>query len=131
MRTNGFIATQIPNNYYSFETDIKTWKELRVTVGFRLSAALFKGKVCCFGEIEEIKKCFKSHVKSQIADEEVQHYLLQRDESYYMSMLYDMVSYCLENDKGLVSFGKNKYYYPKNHISYDSNINLYDAIFHL
>lgn len=110
MRTNGFIATQIPNNYYSFETDIKTWKELReITVGFRLSVALFKGKVCCFGEIEEIEKCFKSHVKSQIADEEVQHYLLQRDESYYMSMLYDMVSYCLENDKGLVNFGKNKY----------------------
>ena len=127
-KTNTFEAQNVPNDSYIFETTITSWKELRgyIQKTSDIVAALFKGKVWAFGEKNRIREVFKGAIKSEMELKEFPEYWYQRDYSFVWSMYYDLIKIVLV-DKGLICFGRNKYY-DKNHVVSENGNKVYEAI---
>lgn len=127
-KTNTFEAQNVPNDSYIFETTITSWKELRgyIQKSNDIVAALFKGKVWAFGEKNRIREVFRGAIKSEMELKEFPEYWYQRDYSFVWSMYYDLIKIVLV-DKGLICFGRNKYY-DKNHVVSENGNKVYEAI---
>lgn len=127
-KTNTFEAQNVPNNSFTFETAITSWKELRgyleKTSG--VVAALFKGKVWAFGDENKIRKVFEGVIKSELVLEEFPENWYQRDYSFVWSIYYDLIKSELVS-RGLICFGKNKFYDTKIYLRENGNI-IYDAV---
>ncbi|MDR0604750.1 MAG: SIR2 family protein [Bacteroidales bacterium] len=131
IKLNTFESISIPKPV-SFDTNITSWKELRTIVGAEpLLAALFARKIYCFDSLERIHRIFKNYVLSDPVIEDVPLKYLYRNESFYTSMLYDLIRFSLLKKENIAQCGRNKYYnsqkqeqMTENYISYY----VYDAI---
>ena len=110
-KTNTFEVMTVPEKSYVFNTTITSWKELRTYIkkSKNMVAALFKGQVWAFGSENEIKEIFNETILSEVVLTELPSDWFYKDYSFVWSMLYDLIKSSLIN-KGLVCFGKNKYY---------------------
>ncbi|MDR2597915.1 MAG: SIR2 family protein, partial [Treponema sp.] len=110
VKLNAFESTSYPIPF-SFDTDIITWKELKEVIGEnRIIAGLYARKIYCFGQIEIIRNVFKNHILSDITKETISNKYLIRKESFYVSMLYDLIKLSLLTKTNIKIFGRNKYY---------------------
>lgn len=89
-------------------------------------AALFKGKVWAFGDKEEVQKTFEKVLKLDIEMQKFPEDWIQKDYSFVWSMYYDLIKLTLIS-KGLMCFGKNKFFDPNASIKENGNI-IYDAV---
>ena len=127
-KTNTFETIEYPEKSYAFETTITSWKELRnyLNNSDRIVAALFKGKVWAFGDKAEVQKTFEKVLKSDIEMQKFPEDWIQKDYSFVWSMYYDLIKLTLIS-KGLMCFGKNKFFDPNASIKENGNI-IYDAV---
>ncbi len=127
-KTNTFETIEYPEKSYAFETTITSWKELRnyLNNSDRIVAALFKGKVWAFGDKVEVQKTFEKVLKSDIEMQKFPEDWIQKDYSFVWSMYYDLIKLTLIS-KGLMCFGKNKFFDPNVSIKENGNI-IYDAV---
>lgn len=127
-KTNTFETIEYPEKSYAFETTITSWKELRsyLNNSDRIVAALFKDKVWAFGDKEEVQKTFEKVLKSDIEMQKFPEDWIQKDYSFVWSMYYDLIKLTLIA-KGLICFGKNKFFDPNANIKENGNT-IYDAI---
>ena len=110
IKINSFVSNSYPVPY-SFDTDISSWKELKEIVGKNnINAALFARKVYCFGSLDAINDIFKKHILSNIIEESIMKKYMYRENSFYTSLLYDLIETSLLNRDNIRKFGKNKYY---------------------
>ena len=111
VKYNGYIADSIPECNV-FDTDIKTWKELKeITQDTEIIAGLFKNKIYSFSPPELLNSAFGDKVKSGIRSENVPIALIRRNNSFYIGMLYQLIEYDLRK-RGYISYRRNKYYNP-------------------
>jgi len=109
-----------------FDTDIITWKDLKEAIGEnKIIAALYAGKIYCFGQLKIIRNVFKNHILSDITKETVLQYYHKREGSFYTGMLYDLIKLSLLNIPNIKKFGKNKYYDSSKHEIFDDNFTQY------
>ena len=127
-KTNTFESIMVPARSYVFDTTITSWKELKnyLKDSKGTVAALFKGQVWVFGFEEEIRRIFNETLKSEIRLSEFPAGWYQKDYSYVWSMFYDLIKVAL-TDKGLVCFGKNKFYDNNTSICENGN-KVYNAV---
>lgn len=127
-KTNTFEVMTVPEKSYVFNTTITSWKELKTYLksSKNVVAALFKGQVWAFGSDNEIKEIFNETIKSEVLLTEFPSGWFHKDYSYVWSMFYDLINITLTN-KGLVCFGKNKYY-DKSAKKTENGNDIYDAI---
>lgn len=128
IKTNTFETIEYPEESYAFETTITSWKELRsyLNNSDKVVAALFKGKVWAFGNKADVQNIFENVLKSDIEIQKFPEDWLQKDYSYVWSMFYDLIKLTLIS-KGLICFGKNKFFDPNASIKENGNI-IYDAV---
>ena len=127
-KTNTFEAIKISEESYAFDTTITSWKELRskISSSREIVAALFKGQVWAFGNKEHIQEIFKGTIKSDIQLQKFLEDWYKKDYSFVWSMYYDLIKSTLVY-RGLICFGKNKFYDPKAHLNENGNV-IYDAV---
>lgn len=127
-KTNTFESKVLPGKSYVFDTTITSWKELRrhLSESKEVVAALFKGKVWAFGKRDEIQKKFLGTIKSDIQEQAFPEKWYQKDYSFVWSLYYDLIKITLLS-KGLVCFGRNKYYDPKKSVEEKGNI-VFEAV---
>lgn len=117
-----------PEESYAFETTITSWKELRSYLNHsdKVVAALFKGKVWAFGVKAEIQNIFEKVLKSDIEIQKFPEDWIQKDYSFVWSLYYDLIKLVLVS-KGLICFGRNKFFESKASNKENGNI-IYDAV---
>ena len=127
-KTNTFEVMAVPEKSYVFDAKITSWKELRSYLKDTKSvvAALFKGQVWAFGSENEIKEIFKEIIVSEVVLTEFPSGWFYKDYSFVWSMLYDLINSSLIK-KGLLCFGKNKYY-DRSAKKTENGNDIYDAI---
>ena len=113
----------------SFDTDIVTWKELKEKIGAsKVIAALYARKVYCFGSLSIIKMTFNNHILSEIKKEDIiPTKFLYRENSFYTSMLYNLIEMSLLEKSYIKKFGKNKYYNNTKKEIYNDNYSSYNV----
>lgn len=124
IKLNAFEAKAIPPCNV-FETDIKDWKTLKNYRG-DLIAALFKGHVYSFANEEQLRERFKEHIISEITNQEVPQVILNRYDSIYTGLIYDLIGKVLEA-KGLEKYRRTKFYELQSAVKENGFI-IYDAI---
>ena len=124
IKLNGFKSKAYPQCNV-FDTDIQSWKTLRECKSY-FPVALFKEKIYCFAKEDQIKTVFKEHVMSDILSVDVPEYILLRNESIYVGMLYELIGNALRN-KGLEQYGKTKFF-DKNTVTEENGILAYEAL---
>jgi hypothetical protein len=131
IKLNAFESTSCPIPF-SFDTNIVTWKELREIIGEnRIIAGLYARKIYCFGQLETISKVFKNHILSDITKETIPYKYHKRENSFYVSMLYDLIKLSLLTKTNIKYFGRNKYYDSSKHEIIEDNFKqyiIYDGI---
>ena len=126
IKLNAYVAEGYPLCNV-FETDIKSWKELRRIIdGSDIIAGLFSQHIYSFSSAEKIKSAFKEHVLSEIVMEEVPDRIIQKTDSIYIGMIYQLIDRKLCSI-GMLSYRKNKYYNP-NSMQMKQDVRVYDAI---
>ena len=127
-KTNTFEVLKYPKESYAFETTITSWKELRsyLNNSDKVVAALFKGKVWAFGDKAEIQNIFEKVLKSDIEMQKFPEDWIQKDYSFVWSLYYDLIKLVLVS-KGLICFGRNKFFDSKASKKENGNI-IYDAV---
>ena len=110
IKLNAFVAKEYPLCNV-FKTDIKNWKDLKRYRG-DLIVALFNGCIYSFATKEELEEKFKGHIQSEIILQEMPKNILDRNDSVYTGMLYDLISKTLAK-KGLVRYKRNRIYNPE------------------
>lgn len=96
-----------------FDTDIKSWKELRTVIGDSgMIAALYSRRIYCFDDESSIRAVFGSHILSSITCERIENRILYRNNSIYLGMLYQLIQKTLTVKYNLIEFRRNKYYNP-------------------
>ena len=124
IKLNGFKSKAYPQCNV-FDTDIQSWKTLRECKSY-FPVALFKEKIYCFAKEDQIKAVFKEHIMSDILSVDVPEYILLRNESIYVGMLYELIGNALRN-KGLEQYRKTKFF-DKNTMTEENGILVYEAI---
>ena len=131
IKINSFESNSYPIPF-SFDTDITSWKELKEKVGkSKINAALFARKVYCFGSLDVITKTFNKHILSKIIEEPISQKYMYRDNSFYTSLLYDLIETSLLNKNNIMKFSKNKYYDSskyEEHTDKNGSYLIYDGI---
>lgn len=111
IKLNAYSIAQFPKCKI-FKTDITKWEQLRECVGEeKIIAALFKGHIYSFDCVDDLRKVFANHIKSDILEEDVEKYILMRHNSIYVGMLYDLIEQHLKS-RGFIRYAKNRYYLP-------------------
>lgn len=111
----------------TFETDITKWAQLREVIDETdIIAALYRGKIYCFGDKDAISRVFGKHIKTEILEEMVPSWLITKTNSIYLGLLYDLIDKCLVSN-GYVPYKRHKYYDPNSKESDSYNV-IYDAI---
>ena len=85
-----------------------------------------RGKYGHFGKRDEIQKIFLGTIKSDIQKETFPEKWYQKDYSFVWSLYYDLIKITLLS-KGLVCFGRNKYYNPKKSTEERGNV-IFEAV---
>lgn len=124
IKLNAFVAKDYPLCNV-FKTDIGNWKELKRYRG-ELIAALFNGYVYSFATKEELEKNFKGHIQSEINFQEMPQNVLERNDSVYTGMLYELISKTLVT-KGLVPYKRSRFYNPESQNEEDGCL-VYEAV---
>ncbi len=124
IKLNAFSAKKCPACNV-FETDIKDWTTLKNCRG-DLIASLFNGHIYSFATVEQLREKFNVHIKSEITIQEVPQTILNRNDSIYTGMLYDLIGKVLEI-KGLKKYKKTKFFEPSSVVKENGFI-VYDAI---
>ena len=131
IKLNAFESISHPTPF-SFDTNITTWKELREIIDDnKIIASIHARKVYCFGSLEDIGRIFKDYILSEIKEEALPQKYLHRDNSFYASMLYDLIEVSLFLKANIKKCGKNKYYnFSRYENLADNNISykVHDAI---
>ena len=110
-----------------FETDITSWAELRaVTAGSDVLAALYNKHIYAFSSQEKLESVFQKHVLSPITREEIPDKIINRYDSIYIGLIYQLIKRTLLS-KGMLSFAKNKVYNPDS-FRVDSGYQVFDAL---
>lgn len=134
VKLNCFKVLSIPKNIYSTETKIKTWKELNAfKEGKNMIVAPARGKTFFFGDLETIKGFCKDILEKDIEIEDVKNEWLSKEDSFFISMLYDIIVESFKNKLDLVctrkSGGTKKFYSPNHKIVTDNNyFDTYEAV---
>ena len=90
-----------------FETDITSWAELRtVAAGSDVLAALYNKHIYAFSSQEKLEAVFHKHILSPITREEVPDRIINKYDSIYIGLIYQLVKRTLLS-KGMLSFAKN------------------------
>lgn len=111
LKMNTFVSTELPSCNV-FETDIKTWKELREVTGTNnIIAGLFNGKIYSFCKDDKLKAIFNNHIKSEISIEFPETELLSKPNFVYIGLLYELIKVSLLQNSNIQIFGRNKYYF--------------------
>ena len=112
LKMNTFVSTELPSCNV-FETDIKSWKELRTIIGESndIITGLFKGKVYFLSNRDKLKEIFKGHIKSEITTVLPEPELLNKENFVYLGLLYELIKTSLLQNSNIKSFGRNKYYF--------------------
>lgn len=110
-----------------FETDITSWKELRAIIADSdVLAALYNKHIYAFSSQEKLSAVFQNHVLSPITREEVPDRIINKYDSIYIGLIYQLIKRKLLS-KGMLSFAKNKVYNPKS-CKADGGYQIYDAV---
>ncbi|MBS1650482.1 MAG: SIR2 family protein [Bacteroidetes bacterium] len=134
LKLNCFKIISIPKNIYSSQTKIKTWKELNAfKEGKDMIVAPSRGKTYFFGDLEKIKGYCKEILEKEIEIEDVKNEWLRNEDSFFKSMLYDLIEAALKEKLGLIctrkKSGTKKFYSPSHTIATDnSNYVTFEAI---
>lgn len=124
VRTNSFEAITVPRSYYSFETDLNTWKELReVSAGKAIVSGYYRHKVAAFANLDELKLAFSGHIIGNISEEVIERY---EENSAMVGLLYDLIGENMRR-RGLIRYKKNKYFDQKTRFK-DAENNCFEAI---
>lgn len=111
LKMNTFVSKELPLCNV-FETDIKTWKELReITDKNNIIAGLFNGKIYSFCKDDKLKAIFNNHIKSEISIEFPETELLSKPNFVYIGLLYELIKVSLLQNSNIQTFGRNKYYF--------------------
>jgi hypothetical protein len=124
--TNALPALQYPRKCYVFNSDIKSWKELRETVNEFCTAILYKRRVWAIGSKTEIMKSFSGKINGEIEELSISQYMMQLEDSDVLGMFYSIIDKQLVK-RGLLSCGNDRVYDPKSK-NYKNGHNLYDAV---
>ena len=93
-----------------FETDITSWAELRSIIGGHdIIAGLYNKHIYAFSSAEKLGMVFQKHILSLISTAEAPDQDIQRNESVYLGLIYQLIKQSLIT-KGMVSCGKYKVY---------------------
>jgi len=126
IKLNAYMATSYPPCHV-FETDIRSWKELKSCLGSdNIIAALYRQHIYCFANTDHINTVFTNHIKSSIRLESVEERILYKGDSIYIGMLYQLLKHHLIS-MGMIEYRSNKYYDPKSAATASGYI-IYDAI---
>lgn len=126
IKLNAYESIELPLCMI-FDTDINKWAKLReITDGTNIIAALYSGKIYCFADRDEIVKVFGRHIKSEIVETMVPDWLLSKNDSIYIGLLYELFDKFLTSC-GYIRYKKNKYYDP-NSKEVDQQKIIYDAV---
>ena len=126
IKLNAYQAVSYPP-CYTFETDITSWAQLREGIGSDdIVAALYKKHIYCFGEREHIYRVFGRHIRSTIVKTVIDEYILRKEDSIYIGMLYDLIQRTMASI-GMIQYRKNKCYNPSTALKIQKLIR-YDAV---
>lgn len=134
VKLNAFKITALPKSIYSAPTKIKTWKELNeFKKGKDFYAAPYKGKTYFFGDLDIIKNECTKILEDEIRIEDVQERWLYHDNSFFISLLYDLIHHVftkqLNFSCSFFSTGYKRYYSTTRQIQNDSTqFKIYEAI---
>lgn len=133
IRLNALPVKELPQSVYECETDLQGWRELReLTKGTDVIAALSKGKTYCFGSVADIKSVFAKRMRSEITITDVQDRWLRYDRTFYLGMLYDLVTRSFTKQLNLAqSQPEHRFYDPRSEIRHKLlpiGYKAYDAI---
>ena len=124
LNTYGAVGCPLCN---VFETDIMSWAELRKVIrDSDVLAALYNKHIYAFSSQEKLSAVFQKHVLSPITREEVPDRIINKYDSIYMGLLYQLIKRKLLS-KGMLSFAKNKVYNPDS-CRYDKGYHVFDAL---
>ncbi|MHB8066072.1 MAG: hypothetical protein ACYDG2_26210, partial [Ruminiclostridium sp.] len=127
IKLNAFESESYPDCMV-FDTDIKSWKELRAVVGDSgVIAALYSKRIYCFDDESSIRAVFGKHILSSITSERITNKILYRSDSIYLGLLYQLIQKTLTATYSLVEFRRNKYHDPNISLSIP-NTKAYEAI---
>lgn len=124
IKLNAYESMFLPNCNI-FDTDIKDWTTLKAIRG-ELIAALYNGKIFSFASEDQLKERFDTHIKSEIINDSFPSNILQKNDSIYTGMLYELIAKVLI-EKGLVKYRKTKFYEPSS-AKKEENLVFYEAI---
>lgn len=110
IKINAFAAYEYPP-CYAFDTDVKSWANLKDLVGESdIIAALYSNRIFCFCDESSIRPIFNNHILSDIIKENIPEKFLYMNNSVYIGMLYELIKKTITNDNKIVCFGKNQYF---------------------
>ena len=110
-----------------FETDITSWAELRTVVaGSDVLVALYNKHIYAFSSQEKLEAVFQKHILSPITREEVPDRIINKYDSIYIGLIYQLIKRTLIS-KGMLSFAKNKVYNP-NSCKANGGYQIFDAV---
>lgn len=124
--TNALTALQYPRKCHVFNSDIKSWKELRETVNDFCTAILYKKRVWALGSKIEILNAFSEKINGEIEELSISQYMMKLEDSDVLGMFYSIIEKQLVK-KGFFSCGKDKVYDPRSK-HYKNRYNMYDAV---
>ena len=126
VKLNAYVSDAYPPCHV-FETDISSWAELRACIkNDNIIAALYSRHIYCFATLYHINTVFGDHIKSAIKLAPVEEWILYKNDSIYIGMLYQLLKHYMIS-KGMVEYRKNKYYNPGS-TSKKSGYIFYDAV---
>lgn len=126
VKLNAYQAESYPSCNV-FETDIISWKELRSIIGTNdILAALYDKHIYSFSSSEKLRAVFKSHILSPITKEDVSERILNKSDSIYIGLIYQLIKRKFLS-KGKLSCGRNKVYDPSS-VKNDNGYQVFDAL---
>lgn len=124
--TNALTALQYPRKCYVFNSDIKSWKELRETVNEFCTAILYKQRVWALGSKNEIVNAFSGKIVGEIEELSISQYMMQLENSDVLGMFYTIIEKQLVK-KGFLPCGVDRVYDPRSKF-YKNGHNMYEAV---
>lgn len=113
VKLNSLKVNKYPATIYSFQVNLKKWKELKELIKDEdIVAAFYKGKIYAFGNLAKIKEVFYNHLISEIQLVDIEKRWLSFEDSFFLGLLYDLFAKSLVTQYKLKQSKseKNRYY---------------------
>lgn len=130
-KLNSLKVLSYPVTVYSFDSNLKKWKELKELIKDEdIVAAFHKKKVYAFGNLSKIKDAFFSNLMSEIQLVDIEKRWLYFEDSFFLGMLYDLLEKSFVASHNLIQSKtvKNRYYTVSKQIK-DKTIQPYFHVF--